>query len=191
MKAGIWFLLPILFLLLLIFVYFKYVVYKKLCWNLSQYKLFILQIYALIFYSSSSIPSSSANSANTTTAHSPQSISEKTSHPLPISSFAESEISVLHNGRHTTESQETEALPCGKKILSRGLPVSSHQPTAPVRVPRRQREYTRTDERTLVYSRAVDDARSLPSETDDRRNYCDSPPPASCVHSSRVSLPDK
>lgn len=139
---------------------------------------------------SSSIPSSSANSANTTTAHSPQSISEKTSHPLPISSFAESESSVLLNGRHTTESQETEALPCGKKILSRGLPVSSHQPTAPVRVPRRQREYTRTDERTLVYSRAVDDARSLPSETDDRRSYCDSPPPASCVHSSRVSLPD-
>ncbi|KAI5725539.1 hypothetical protein M8J77_016788 [Diaphorina citri] len=43
-----------------------------------------------------------------------------------------------------------------KKYLARAVPVSSHQPTAPVRVARRQREYTRTDERTLVYARLSD-----------------------------------
>ncbi|XP_026688003.1 uncharacterized protein LOC103521577, partial [Diaphorina citri] len=67
-----------------------------------------------------------------------------------------------------------------KKYLARAVPVSSHQPTAPVRVARRQREYTRTDERTLVYARLSD-----AGDNADCDNALDN-----AVH-SRTSLSDK
>lgn len=101
------------------------------------------------------------------------------------------EPSPARNGRD--QSPDTNPSPAVKKSardsspavkkshsVARGSPLSS-RPTAPVRIARRQREYTRTDERTLVYSRLDgEDERMGPKGKENVG-----------VTTSRASLPDK